>query len=134
MIRSILGTLAGVIVAWLTITASQLLSARLHPPRPGDLRDVESLAAFVAAAPPAAMVCVVAGYALAAGAGGWVAARIGRSHPRLAALLVGALVLAGVLANYALIPHPTWMVIAGVALPLPAAWLGARLARPKATH
>jgi len=38
-------------------------------------------------------------------------------------------VLAGVIANAVMIPHPTWMTVLGVLLPLPAAWLGARLAR-----
>jgi hypothetical protein len=30
-----------------------------------------------------------------------------------------------------MIPHPLWMTIAGIALPIPAAWLAARLVRPK---
>lgn len=60
--------------------------------------------------------------------GGWLAARTSRHHPRTAALLVGALVLAGVIANITMIPHPFWMILASTLLPLPAAWLGARLA------
>jgi len=130
--RSILGILAGIVMAWLTITLSQLLSASLYPPPAGmDLRDPAALADFIAAAPLGAMLCVVLGYGLAALFGGWVAARIGRQHPSVAALVVGALVLAGVIANYSLIPHPLWMVVVGAVLPLPAAWLGGRLARAR---
>lgn len=127
--RTILGVLAGVVVAWLTITASQFASAAMFPPSPGiDMRDPEQLAAFIAAVPPAAMALVVLGWVLGAFAGGWVAARISRRHSLIAAVVVGALVVAGVIANSAMIPHPQWMTVLGVALPLPAAWLAARIA------
>lgn len=125
---------AGIVVAWLVITLSQLLSAALYPPPPGtDLTDPAALADFINTAPVTAMGCVIAGYALAALSGGWVAARISRRHPRLAALIVGALVLLGVVLNYTMIPHPTWMLVSGVLLPVPMAWLGTRLARPGRT-
>lgn len=125
---------AGIVLAWLVITLSQLLSAALYPPPPGtDLTDPAALADFINTAPVTAMACVIAGYALAALSGGWVAARISRRHPRLAALIVGALVLLGVVLNYTMIPHPTWMLVSGVLLPVPMAWLGTRLARPGRT-
>jgi len=129
--RTILGVLAGVVVAWLVIMLCQFGSTTLHPPPPGiDLRDPVQLAAFVAAAPVTAMALVLASYALGALLGGWAAARVAR-HKRAAALVIGALVLAGVIANFTLIPHPLWMTVAGLLLPLPAAWLGMRLAQPR---
>ena len=129
--RTILAVVVGVVVAWLVIVLSQFAGAAAYPPPPGlDVTDPQQLAAFIEAAPAMAMMFVLAGYALAALIGGWVAARISRAHPRIAALLVGAMVLAGVIANTMMIPHPLWMTAAGVLLPLPAAWLGARLARP----
>ena len=133
--RTILAVV-GVVVAWLVIVLSQLAGAAAYPPPPGlDVTDPQQLAAFIQAAPAMAMAFVLAGYALAALLGGWVAARISRAHPRIAALLVGAMVLAGVIANMSMIPHPLWMTVASVLLPLPAAWLGARLSRrnPPAT-
>ena len=66
-------------------------------------------------------------------AGGWVAARIAR-HRMAAALIIGVLVLAGVIANNAMIPHPLWMTVAGIVLPLPLAWLAARAASPHVTR
>ena len=137
-LRTAVGVVAGIVVAWLVIVLSQLLSAALYPPPPGtDLTDPAVLADFINAAPVTAMGCVIAGYALAALLGGWVAARISRAHPRIAAMIVGALVLLGVVLNYTMIPHPTWMLASGVLLTLPMAWLGARLegrrARPPNT-
>ncbi|MBZ4040363.1 hypothetical protein [Novilysobacter selenitireducens] len=127
------GTFAGIAVGWLVIMLSQLLSAALYPPPPGtDLTDPAVLADFINAAPVAAMACVIAGYALAALLGGWLAARLARPRLRTAATVVGGMVLLGVVLNYTMIPHPTWMLASGVLLPLPMAWLGARLAGRRA--
>ena len=127
--RTILGILAGLVVAWLAMTICEFASLFLHRPPVGlDLRDPQALAAHIAAAPLSAMLVV--GWALAAFVGAWVAARIAR-HRRAAALVIGLLVLAGVIANIAMIPHPLWMTVAGLALPLPLAWLAARIASPR---
>jgi hypothetical protein len=129
--RTILGILAGLVVAWLAMTICEFASLSLHRPPAGlDLRDPQALAAHIAAAPLSAMLVVVVGWALAAFVGAWVAARIAR-HRRAAALVIGLLVLAGVIANIAMIPHPLWMTVAGLALPLPLAWLAARIASPR---
>ena len=132
--RTILGILAGMVTAWLLIMVCQFASGLLYPPPPGmDLRQPEQLAAFIAQAPVAAMVLVVVSWVLGAFIGGWVAAKVAREHPLFAALMIGVLVLAGVVANNTMIPHPLWMTVLGVLLPLPAAWLGARMARRPAT-
>ena len=132
-LRAVVGVVAGIVVAWLVIVLSQWLSASLYPPPSGtDLTDSAVLADFINTAPVTAMACVIAGYALAALLGGWVAARIARAHPRIAAMIVGGMVLLGVVANYTMIPHPAWMLVSGVLMPLPMAWLGARLAGRRA--
>lgn len=131
--RTILGILAGLVVAWVTMSACEFASLFLHRPPAGmDLRDPQALAAHIAAAPASAMLVVVAGWTLAALFGGWVAARIAR-HRRVAALVIGALLVVGVIANSMIIAHPAWMTIAGLVLPLPTAWFAARLATPRAS-
>ena len=66
-LRTAVGVVAGIVVAWLVIVLSQLLSAALYPPPPGtDLTDPAVLADFINTAPVTAMACVIAGYALAA--------------------------------------------------------------------
>lgn len=129
MVRTILGILAGAVVAWLAISVCEFASLFLHRPAPGlDMRDPQALAAHIAAAPLSAMLLVVLGWSLAALLGAWVAARIAR-HKTVAALFIGALVLLGVVANNMMIPHPLWMTIAGVVLPIPLAWLATRRMR-----
>lgn len=126
--RTIIGVLVGVISAWVTIMLCEFAGASVYPPPPGsDLTDPAQLRAFVAAAPPAALSFVLAGWTLGAFVGGWVAARLSRRHRLGAALAVGVVVLAGIVANAAMIPHPPWFTVLGLLLPLPAAWLAARL-------
>ena len=126
--RTILAVLAGLVVAWITITLCEFGGVALHPPPPGtNLADPQALAAFIGAAPPSAMLLVLLGWVAGAFDGGLVAALISRRHKNGAALTIGALVLLGVIANNLMIPHPLWMTVAGVLLPVPAAWLAARL-------
>ncbi|MGJ4802198.1 hypothetical protein [Luteimonas sp. SDU82] len=131
MIRATLAVLLGLLVALATILLLEYLGMSLFPLPPGiDLDSEEDLARLVAAAGPGKQSWVLLGWTLAALVGGWVAACVGRrAGPALA---VGALLVAGVLLNAALLPHPLWMTLLGVLLPLPAAWAGARLARPRA--
>jgi len=129
--RTILGVLAGLVVAWLVMSLCEFGSVALHPPSPGlNLRHPEALALHIASAPLSALLLVLAGWVLGAFFGGWVAAKIAR-HRLAAALVIGALMVLGVIANNLLVPHPLWMTIAGITLPIPAAWFAARLARPK---
>jgi hypothetical protein len=130
--RTILGVLVGLVVAWLVMSLCEFGSLALHRPPPGlDLRDPEALALHIASAPLSAMLLVLAGWVGGAFLGAWVAARIAR-HRHAAALVIGALVVLGVVANSVMIPHPLWMTIAGIALPIPAAWLAARRLARKA--
>lgn len=126
--RTILAVLAGLVVAWITITLCEFGGVILHPPAPGtNLADPDALAAHIAGAPPAAMALVLLGWVAGAFDGGLVAALISRLHKRGAALTIGVLVALGVIANSLMIPHPLWMTVAGLLLPIPAAWLASRL-------
>ena len=55
------------------------------------------------------------------------ACRIGTAKPQIFAMIVGGLMLAGTAFNLAVIPHPLWFAITGVAGIIIAAWLGMTL-------
>lgn len=132
--RTLLGILAGLAVMIVVITAVELLGARLYPPPPGvDIHDPQALAAVITQMPLAALAIVVLAWVLGAFAGGWVAARIAVAHPRTAAVVVALGVVAGVVMMMMALPHPLWMGLLGLALPVPVALAAARLARPRAT-
>ncbi len=132
MLRSLLGVIAGVVVMWLVVAGIEFASHLVYPPPAGlDPMQPADLEKILAASPAAALAMVVAAWTLGAFAGGWVAARIAH-HPRIAAVLVALGVMAGVAGMIAMMPHhPAWMSALGLLLPIPAALVAARLARPR---
>ncbi|HEU4814111.1 MAG TPA: hypothetical protein VFS99_07775 [Xanthomonadaceae bacterium] len=132
--RTVLGVVAGLAAMFVVIVAIEFLGAQLFPPPVGtDMSDPNALAALMAQMPMGALAFVVLAWVLGAFAGGWVAARISVQHPRLAAVVVAIAVVAGVVMMMLTMPHPMWMGVLGLVLPVPAALAGARLARPRAT-
>lgn len=132
--RTILGVVVGLVVAMAVIFLVEGLATMVSPPPPGlDPRNEADLARLVATASMTTRVLVVVGWLLGSFVGGWVAARISRAHRVAAALVIGAGIVAGVVLNATMQPHPLWMNVLGVLLPVPLAWLAARLATPRAT-
>ena len=132
--RTVLGVVAGLAAMFVVIMLVEFAGAQLFPPPEGvDMRDPEVLASAMAQMPIAALALVVVAWVLGAFAGGWVAAKVSVAHPRVAAVVVALAVVAGVVMMVLSFPHPLWMTVLGLVLPVPAALAGARLARPRAT-
>ena len=131
--RAILGVLAGLVAMFLVIMGIEYVGHMVYPPPPGlNPMVTEDLAAIMASQPAAAKAFVVVAWVVGAFIGGWVAARISRSYPRAAAVIVALMVVAGVVGMILQLPgHPRWMAALGLLLPIPAALLGARLVRPR---
>lgn len=135
MLRTILALVAGVVTAMLTIMVCEYVSHALHPlPAGVSSSDMQAMAAYAASAPPAALGLVLFGWTLGAFDGALVAALVAPARARLLAMVVGAVVVLGVVANAMMLPQPPWMTAPGVLLPLAAAhaaWLLARQLRPR---
>jgi hypothetical protein len=131
-VRGVLAVIAGLAAGWIVITCIELLNVFvLFPLPPGtDITDPKALEAAIKNMPPAAMAVVLVGWLLGTLIGAWVAAKIASHSPSRYALIVGGLFLAATVFNLLSIPHPIWMWVAALALLLPAALLGARLAGP----
>ncbi|MEO5880758.1 MAG: hypothetical protein ABIR22_11440 [Candidatus Eisenbacteria bacterium] len=127
MLRRLLGVLAGLVAGAIVVALIEGLGHALWPPPAGaDLRDPEQLKALIPSLPIGALIAVVLGWAMGSFSGGWMAATISRDFRM--ALVVGFILLCMGVVTMVQIPHPLWMWVMGVALPLPAAWFGARLA------
>src|SRR5690606_24567780 len=110
MVRSTFAVLLGLVVALAAMLLLEYLGMSLFPLPPGfDLDSEADLARLVESAGMGKQLWVLMGWTLAAFAGGWVAARTTLRHRLGAALWVGGLIVAGVLLNVALLPHPAWM-------------------------
>lgn len=128
MIRTMLSVMLGMLVAMTVMLGLEFVGAWLYPLPLGQIGDEADLARVMANAPAGKLAWVLVGWLVAALCGGWVAARVARRWRIGAALSVGALLVLGVAINAWLLPHPLWMLLPGLAGPLPVAWCGGRLA------
>ncbi len=128
--RKIAAVLTGIVVAFALVFVIEMIGHRVYPP-PSDLdfTQPDIVAGYMQTLPAGAFMFVLAGFALATLAGGFVAARIARSQAFLFAGIIGALMLAATVANLLMIPHPLWFSITAIALILVSTVLAGRLAR-----
>jgi hypothetical protein len=114
--RTIIGMLAGIVVATLTISAVELVGHKAYPvPTSVDMRDPAVVTSYIANAPAGALLTVVAGWFLGAAFGGWTARRL--SHWPPAEWIVAGLIALGGIYSAAQIPAPVWMQVATVLAP-----------------
>lgn len=134
--RTILGMLVGVVVAVAVIMAVEAIGHRYYPPPPGldptDPANEAAFAAFVAALPFAGKLVVLVAWVLGTFIGALAAARVAR-HQTAAALLVALVVMSGVIGMIVKVPHPTWLSVGGLLLPIPAALAAVRLVYRRTT-
>lgn len=129
VLRSIFAVIGGMVISTFLILAVEAVGMMIFPPPPGtDMTNPEVVKALMANAPAGVLLFVLLGWILGTFAGAWAAARIARRAPLAHGMVIGALGLAGAVANMLRIPHPAWFWVLGVAVFLPAAWLGARIA------
>lgn len=129
MLRTLFAIVSGVFAMMIVITFVELANIKLFFPPPAgiDWKNPEAVAAFASSLPAGAMAVVVSGWLLGSFIGAAVATRIAIRYQLACALFVGALVVAGVIHSAMTIPHPTWVIVAGTLLPLPLAYLAAKL-------
>ena len=129
--KTVLGVLAGIVVAVVCVFVIEFIGHSVYPPPAGlDLSNPEAAARIIAALPAGAFAFVVAGWFLGTLAGAWVANAVSRTG--YAGWVVALFVICGGVYTLVTIPHPAWMWAAGIALPLAAAWLAQRLTRAPA--
>ena len=105
VLRRILGTLAGVVLAVVITSLWEMTAHYLMPPPPTRL-DVAPGAPTLAA--------VIVGYGVATFLGALTAARLARVD--WAAMVVGGLMMASVIALVVMMPHPVWFTALSLAL------------------
>ena len=127
MLRNLFALVSGLVAMMIVITFIELANAKfVFPPPVGiDWENAQAVADFARSMPTTALLIVLLGWLLGAFAGASVAARLAGSYKLWLALLIGLLVSAGVVHSALTIPHPTWMIVLGVALPPLLAWLAA---------
>ncbi len=128
-LRRVVAVLAGLASAMVIITLCEALGGQLYPPPSNlDLTNTEVLRAYVAQLPRAALLLVLAGYGVAALAGGWIATRLSRTPSLHPAMIVAAVLLGASVMNLRAIPHPGWFWAGNLLFVILLPLVGARLA------
>jgi hypothetical protein len=120
----------GYVVGGAANMAVVVLNAFLFLPRGLDFNDPVARSAALQDAPWTVFVLPVVAHAGGALVGAWLAAWLAGRARLAVGLLVGALFLVGGVMMLRDIPHPAWFPYVDLALYLPAAWVGVRLAGP----
>ena len=128
MLRTLFAIVSGLFAMMIVITTVEIVNAKyLFPPPPGlDLTNAETIANFASTMPTGALAIVLLGWLLGVLVGASVAAWIATRHRMACALAIGAVDVVLTAANAVSIPHPTWVMAAGILLPIPLAWLAAK--------
>jgi sorbitol-specific phosphotransferase system component IIBC len=127
-IRSALVLLAGVVAAVVVVMMMDTVTGRIYSlPAGTDPGNRESLRQAVAALPTAAFLLLLAGWALAAAVGSYIAARFAAHARAIHGLIVALFVLVATVANLGAIPHPVWLWPATIILIPAAGWAATRL-------
>lgn len=129
ILRTVFAVISGVFAVMIVNTFVGLANLKLFFPPPAgiDWKNPDSVASFASSLPASALALIVFGWLLSSFIGAAVAARIALRYRLPCALLIGALVVAGVIHSAATIPHPMWVIVAGVLCPIPLAYVAAKL-------
>lgn len=128
MARTVLGIVAGIIVAFATVFALNLIGHQFYPlPTDLDMDDYEAVGAYVQARPAGASAFVLVAWLAGAADGGFVAALVSRQAWTVW-LIAGLVAAAGVVAVL-MVPHPVLLQIGTVAAPLLGGLLASLMAR-----
>jgi hypothetical protein len=121
--------LIGIGITLALVTMLEAIGAKIWPfMSTVDMRNPDAMRAAVASAPLESLLWVVAGYAVAGFVGSFLACKMSGGTLARPSAIVGIVLLVGCLVNNFSTPQPRWMSVASLLVPLPAAWLGYRMA------
>lgn len=112
MLRNIGAVVAGMVVGMALNMALIMLNLVFFPmPEGVSMQDQEGFSAWAATLPDSAFILPMVAHLAQAFFGGWLAARLCASNPKVLAMIVGFLSLGGGIANALSMEIPTWMWI-----------------------
>lgn len=132
-------------IAWCAGLAAMLLSIFIveftghliwPPPETLSLSEPDMAKSLIQTLPIAAKLTILLAWGMGGLFAGFFSAALAPSHRRWLALSLGLLLTVLIGVNVWMIPHPLWMSIVAMMLPLPSSWLGHRMAskhRPSTT-
>lgn len=136
MFRSVLVVLAGLVAGMVVVTAIESTIPMLFKGLPAiDPNDYGAAREAMARLPAGVFAVLMLGWVCGSLVAGLVVGRLvahwGLGAPRVHALVVGGVQTAGAIVNFVMLPHPIWVIAAGLVVFVPMVLLGAALGRPR---
>lgn len=133
ILRRIFAVLLGIVIAALLVQVAELGVHAVSPPPPGmNMRNLETVKAYVAALPPSALLLTLVGWLLGTLLGTLIAARFGRTA--ITAYIVGGLFFCLGLYNAFVFPQPVWYSVALSVIYIAATFAGIAMAHINAAR
>jgi predicted naringenin-chalcone synthase len=127
IVRKVVAVVAGLVVAMLVVMIAEGAGHAIFPPPEGlDITKPEDQARLMEVIPLGAKIAVVVAWFLGATAGAATAMTLGKDA--MPGWIVGLVLVALSLVTTQMFPHPLWMMVAAVALPLAGVLVAKRLA------
>lgn len=125
--KNIIAVIAGILAGIACVFIVESIGHMIYPPPADlDLKNKEDLARLMSVIPVGAKIGVLIAWL----AGSFVAAattlKLSSGDRKASWIPVGFLLLAGIATMFSF-PHPAWMMVAGITLPLLGGWLAQRL-------
>ncbi|MEP6762962.1 MAG: hypothetical protein ABJB66_01565 [Gemmatimonadaceae bacterium] len=129
---NIRATLIGIGATFALIVMFEAIGAQIWHFTDGiNMNDKDALRVALAQAPFVAMIYLVLSYAMAGFVGSFLARKMAGGISTRPSRIVAIGLLVACIGNTLSVPEPIWVSIASVLIPLPAAFLGMKLAAPK---
>ena len=126
ILRVSLAVVAGVIAGGAVVFVTEAIGHSLFPPPADiDLSNPDDVKRLMASLPAGAFAMVLLGWFLGSLAGAYVAHAIAKKP--VAAWAVAGIFILFTITNFFMIPHPMWMIAAGLLIPVVSAWLALRM-------
>lgn len=129
--KKILSVVAGLFMNALVVFLVETMGHFIIPPPEGYEKilelSVEDRGAMMASLSAGSFAFLLAGWALGPFIGGLLASKISPIYWKTSSFVIGVIVALMVLILNFTIPHPTWVIMIGLALPVPMAYLGGKM-------
>jgi len=125
MIRNILSVLAGIVVAGTTFVITETINGSLHPtPTNLDFSNAEAVQSHFSNQPISFWLIVLLGWLIGSLLCGFLIKRLSQSDQKNLPIIAGIVLTLSAIANFTLLPHPTWFIVVGLLVFIPATLLG----------
>lgn len=130
MVRSMAAFIAGLLVMLIVVSSIQWIGHTLYPSPPVlDAHGTVRTQSVIAQAPFGFLAIVLLSYATCSFLAAGTASTLSLRHKRGVAIFLGVVMTGIVAVHVAVVPHPLWVIVVGLLLPIPFALLGWRTFR-----